>query len=69
LIPWWGKIYKITTKLPKCHKIYQMAVIYSKSAKNYTNIFHSKANQNLPKLWVWVWKYTIWQPSLLPITP
>jgi hypothetical protein len=30
-------------------------------AVKYTNIFHSKSLQNLPKLRVWVWKYTIWQ--------
>jgi hypothetical protein len=28
----------------------------------HNNIFHSKALQNLPKLGLWVWKYTIWQP-------
>jgi hypothetical protein len=28
----------------------------------YTNIFHSKALQNLPKLRFVVWKQTIWQP-------
>jgi hypothetical protein len=28
----------------------------------YTNIFHFKALQNLPKLGFLVWKYTIWQP-------
>jgi hypothetical protein len=28
----------------------------------YTNIFHSKALQNLPKLGFLVWKQTIWQP-------
>jgi hypothetical protein len=28
----------------------------------YTNIFHSKALQNLPKLGVLVWKTGIWQP-------
>jgi hypothetical protein len=33
-------------------KIYQMTI-------KYTNIFHSKALQNLVFL---VWKYTIWQP-------
>jgi hypothetical protein len=28
----------------------------------YTNIFHSKALQNLPKVGFLVWKHTIWQP-------
>jgi hypothetical protein len=31
-------------------------------AKEYTNLFHSKALQNLPKLEFLVWKQTIWQP-------
>jgi hypothetical protein len=40
-----------------------MAVIYSKWAWiMYTNIFHSKALQNLPKWGFLVWKNTIWQP-------
>jgi hypothetical protein len=30
----WDKIYQITTKLPNDHKIYQMAIIYSKGALN-----------------------------------
>jgi hypothetical protein len=38
-----------------------MAVKYSKWPKN-TNIFHSKALPNIPKLGFLVWKYTIWQP-------
>jgi hypothetical protein len=44
------KIYQIYTKLRNSPKIYQMAVIYSKWPWNCTNIFHSKALQNLPKL-------------------
>jgi hypothetical protein len=49
--------------IPNDHKIYQMAVNYSKRSLNrYTNIFHSKALQNLPKLGFLVWKQTIWQP-------
>jgi hypothetical protein len=28
----------------------------------YTNIYHSKAIQNLPKLGFLVWKQNIWQP-------
>jgi hypothetical protein len=31
-------------------------------ALKYTNIFHRKTVQNLPKLVFWVWKQTIWQP-------
>jgi hypothetical protein len=37
------------------HKMFQMAIIN-------TSIIHSKAYQNEPKLWYFVWKYTIWQP-------
>jgi hypothetical protein len=32
-------------------------------AVKYTNIFHGKTLQNLPKLRILVWKQTIWQPS------
>jgi hypothetical protein len=28
----------------------------------YTNVFHGKILQNLPKLGVLVWNYTVWQP-------
>jgi hypothetical protein len=42
--------------------MYQMAELYSKLPKNrYTDLFHSKALQNLPKLGISVRKYTIWQ--------
>jgi hypothetical protein len=30
--------------------------------EKYLNIFHSKALQNLPKSFFFVWKYTLWQP-------
>jgi hypothetical protein len=40
--------------VPKGRKIDHMAI-------KYTNIFHSKTFQNLPKLGFMVWKYTIWQ--------
>jgi hypothetical protein len=33
-------------------------------ALNYTNIFQSKALQNLPKLGFLVWTETIWKPWL-----
>jgi hypothetical protein len=44
--------------------IFQMGIKYS-------NVFNSKALQNLPKLWVLVWKYasTIWQPRVGDIFP
>jgi hypothetical protein len=54
-IPKRGKIYKITTKLPNHHKIYQMAIIYVyQMGIKYTNILNSKALQNLPKWVLWV---------------
>jgi hypothetical protein len=34
-IPKWGKIYQIATTLPNGHKIYQMAVVYSKWPQKY----------------------------------
>jgi hypothetical protein len=52
-------MYQIATKLPNGHKIYQMAVIYSKWPQKMPNFFHSKALQNLPKFLVL--KRTIWQ--------
>jgi hypothetical protein len=54
-VPKRGKIYQIAIKSPYGHKIHQMDV-------EYTNLFHSKALQNLPKL---VRKYTIWLPWLV----
>jgi hypothetical protein len=41
--------------IPNGREIFQMAI-------KYTNFFHFKALQNVPKLEFWVWKYTIWQP-------
>jgi hypothetical protein len=41
--PKWWKRDQITTKLPNGRNIFQMA-------KEYANLFHSKALQNLPKL-------------------
>jgi hypothetical protein len=44
---------------------YQMPVRYiDQMAIEYTNIFHWKSPQNLPKLGYLVWKYAIWQPWL-----
>jgi hypothetical protein len=52
--------------IPEGHTLYQMAIKYSKwSLNRYTNIFNSKALQNLPKLGFLVSKQTIWQPCLL----
>jgi hypothetical protein len=54
--------------IPNDHKQYETAIKYTKwtyhiqkGHKN-SNIFNSKAHQNLAKLGVWVWKKTIWQP-------
>jgi hypothetical protein len=46
-IPKWGKYTKVTIKYTKWPK--------------YTNIYHCKYLQNLPKLEFGVWKYAIWQ--------
>jgi hypothetical protein len=45
-----GKIYQNATKLPKCHKIYQKAAIYTKWPWNILTFSNLKALQNLPKL-------------------
>jgi hypothetical protein len=42
-------------KITNGRKIDQMAI-------KYTNTFHCKTLQYLPKLEILVWKYTIWQP-------
>jgi hypothetical protein len=52
--------YQMSTKLLNGHKLYQMAVTYSKS-------LHSKALQNIPNLGFFILKYTIWQPWFLHI--
>jgi hypothetical protein len=41
--------------VPNDHKMYQMVI-------KCIDIFHCKTHQNLPKLRVSVWKYTLWQP-------
>jgi hypothetical protein len=56
-------IYQIATKLPNGHKMCQMAIIYIfQMGIKYSNLFHSNALRNLPKLGFFVWKITIWQP-------
>jgi hypothetical protein len=35
-------------------------------AIKYINMFHSKAFQNIPKLWLLFRKHTIWQPCFKP---
>jgi hypothetical protein len=61
-IPKWGKIYQISMNYTKCpwnitedRKMVQVSIKYS-------NIFHCKNLQNLPKFGFLVWKQTIWQP-------
>jgi hypothetical protein len=56
-------MYQITIKstqwaqnIPNGRKIDPMAI-------KYTNHFHCKSLQNLPKLGFLVWKYATWQPS------
>jgi hypothetical protein len=63
-IPKPEKMYPMNTKctkrswnIPSDSKIIQMAI-------NLINSFQSKALKHLPKLGFWVWKQTIWQPSL-----
>jgi hypothetical protein len=46
--------------MPNGYKIDQMAI-------KYTNIYHCKTLPNLPKLGLWVWKETIWQPWMKEI--
>jgi hypothetical protein len=49
-----GEIYQIAAKLPNGHKAYQITVAYYKWPQNtYTNLFHSKALQNLPNWDFW----------------
>jgi hypothetical protein len=56
------KIYHITIKFTKCpQNILNCGKIDQKAIK-YTNIFHCKSLQILPKLGFLVWKYAIWQP-------
>jgi hypothetical protein len=57
-----GKTDQIAAKLPNGNKMFQMAVVYYKRPKNITNLLHSEALQNLPKLVFLVRKNTIWQP-------
>jgi hypothetical protein len=63
-IPKRGSVYQNESQIiPNCIKIYQIVLKYMyQVALKYTNIFHSKAFQNIPKLVFLYWKYTIWQP-------
>jgi hypothetical protein len=80
-VPKLGEMYQIATNLPNGHKstkiygrnIFQIIYLHRymhmhnvHMAKYYTNLFHSKALQNLPKLVLFlIWNYAIWQPCLL----
>jgi hypothetical protein len=61
-------IFQNGEKLPNAHNITNSTSSIPNGLKTfqrtikYTNIFHSKALQNLPKLGFLVRKYTIWQP-------
>jgi hypothetical protein len=57
-----GEIYQIATKLPNGRNKFRMAIEYS-------NLFHSEASQNLPKLGFLVWKCAIWQPCSEALEP
>jgi hypothetical protein len=50
--------------IPNSYKVDKLSI-------NYTNFFHCKTLQNLPKLGFLVWKYAIWQPwsASLPLSP
>jgi hypothetical protein len=61
-VPKPGRIYVITSKIKNSNKICQMYIVcIFQMDIEYTNLFHSKTLQNLPKMGFWVWKYTIWQ--------
>jgi hypothetical protein len=61
--------------IPKPEKMYQMSTKWIEWSKNVSKIFQmvikgvnilqSRALQNLPKSGFFVWKQTIWQPSML----
>jgi hypothetical protein len=57
----WKKYTKWPLNFPYGHKIYQMDVKYYK----YTNIFYSKALQNIPKLVFLLWKYVYHLATLI----
>jgi hypothetical protein len=59
----WRKYTKIPRSIPNVNK--NITVIDQVSIK-YTNIFHCKTLQNLPKFGFFVWKENIWQPCLHP---
>jgi hypothetical protein len=63
-----GKKYQSGKNIPNLLELYQISINITKDCKmdqvsiKYTNIFHCKTLQNLPKLGCLVWKRTIWQP-------
>jgi hypothetical protein len=62
-IPNRGQAYQIATTLPNDHRIYKMAVKYSKWPQNTPTFSLLRSWKIYPNL---VWKYTIWQPCQVP---
>jgi hypothetical protein len=62
LVVWWTFSLPAFScyNLPKGEKYTKLSQNYQIAIK-YTNIFYSKALQNVPKWWFWVWKRSIWQ--------
>jgi hypothetical protein len=61
-IPKQENVYQTTKNIPIGHEVDQIAVKYSKMTLKYTNIFHSKGLQTIPKFGFLVCNYTFWQP-------
>jgi hypothetical protein len=59
-----GKIYHITSNYTKPPLNITKDCKLDKVSIKYTNIFHCKTLQNLPRFGFLVWKQTIWQPWL-----
>jgi hypothetical protein len=57
-----GKIYQMTTKIPKCHTIYRMAGKWTKGHKIYQHLpLHPPPKST--QIGNFGLKYTIWQPN------
>jgi hypothetical protein len=54
--------YQNGKNIPNDHKLYQNVHKIYQIVLKHTNVFHSKALQNIPKFGYLVWKQTIWQP-------
>jgi hypothetical protein len=62
-----GKIYQMTAKLPNPHKLYPMAVKYSKWSECITSFSIPLSSKICQKFEFLVWKETIWQPLYSPL--